>query len=232
MGLVDQIIQAESGGNAAAANPNSSASGLGQFTDATFRDVIRQARPDLAGLPDDQLLALKTDPTIGRQATEAYAQQNQAALAKAGVPVTPGTTYLAHFAGPGGAIKVLQAEPGASVEDVLGAGVVKANPFLRGMTTQDLQAWAAKKMGTALPSAGIQTAPQAPSASPANAIPQPPAPILAGQPQQQASQPSISPLAFQAPDIQAPPIFFAPRRPINLTALQQAIRPPVFPRVS
>jgi hypothetical protein len=48
--------------------------------------------------------------------TEAYANQNQAILSKAGVPVTPGTTYLAHFAGPGGAVKVLQADPNAPVE--------------------------------------------------------------------------------------------------------------------
>src|ERR1700749_2681546 len=101
MAIADQIEGVESAGNPNAANPNSSASGLGQFTDSTFLDVIRKARPDLAGQSDDQLLALKTDPQIGHQATQAYVQQNQAFLAKNGLPVTPGTTYLAHFAGPG-----------------------------------------------------------------------------------------------------------------------------------
>ena len=110
MGLIDSIIGVESGGNPNATNPNSSASGLGQFIDSTWLATIREARPDLAqGKSDAELLALKTNPELSRQMTEAYANQNQAILSKAGVPVTDGNTYLAHFAGPGGAVKVLQA---------------------------------------------------------------------------------------------------------------------------
>ena len=45
----------------------------------------------------------RTDPQLSREMTAAYANKNHAILSKAGVPVTPGTTYLAHFAGPGGA---------------------------------------------------------------------------------------------------------------------------------
>src|ERR1043165_573023 len=106
MGLIDSIIGVESGGNPNATNPNSSASGLGQFIDSTFLATFKSARPDLAqGMTDREILALKTDPQISREMTEAYANQNQAILSKAGVPVTPGSTYLAHFAGPGGAVK-------------------------------------------------------------------------------------------------------------------------------
>ena len=94
MGLIESIIGAESGGDNNAKNPNSSASGPGQFIDSTFLDVIRKARPDLADKSDPELLALKTDPVIGRQATEAYAAQNGQILANNGLPVTDGNTYI------------------------------------------------------------------------------------------------------------------------------------------
>jgi hypothetical protein len=79
LGLIDSIIGVESGGNPNATNPNSSASGLGQFIDSTWLDTIRTARPDLAqGKSDAELLSLKTDPQLSREMTEAYADQNQA----------------------------------------------------------------------------------------------------------------------------------------------------------
>ncbi|MHC2867991.1 hypothetical protein ACVIYH_009124 [Bradyrhizobium diazoefficiens] len=239
MGLADSIIGVESGGNPNATNPNSSASGLGQFIDSTWLSTLKQARPDLAqGKSDADLLALKTDPQLSREMTEAYANQNQTILSKAGVPVTPGTTYLAHFAGPGGAVKVLQADPNAPVEAVLGAAAVKANPFLRGMTVSGLQAWADKKMG------GSSPQPQTAQATPAS---QPSAPLVLP-----SAQPPIFPQAAQAAPqapqqaapadpsyfaqipaeqaMQAPPIQFAQRRPVNLAGLRNMLgaRAPIF----
>ena len=233
MSLTDSIIGAESGGNPNAQNPNSSASGPGQFIDSTFLDVARKMRPELADQPDSSVLALKTDPQFARQATDYYAQQNQAILQKNGVPVTDGTTYLAHFAGPGGAVKVLQADPNAPVSDILGPAVVKANPFLAGMTAQGLHAWAAKKMGASLPQPGVQSAPSAsPPSAPLNIAPQPP--IFAQQPQAQPEQqaaPSapFDPATFAAP-VQPQPIFASPRKPINLAALRAAFPAPSFYR--
>ena len=239
MGLIDSIIGAESGGNPNAVNPRSSASGPGQFLDATFLDVVRKARPDLADKPDSELLTLKTDPVIGRQVTEAYANQNGAILSKNGLPVTDGNVYLSHFAGPGGAVKVLQADPTAPVESILGAAAVKANPFLAGMTAGDLQAWAAKKVGGSTPQ------PQATTASPAgppggllaqpaqpgmplNIAPQAPPIFAPQQPQQRAEAPQAP---FQPPaPIDAPPIFFAPRRAPDLAKLRAAFQAPAFPR--
>ena len=72
MSLIDSIIGAESGGNADARNPNSSASGLGQFLDATWLSMMAKHRPDIQG-SRDELLALKNDPTLSRAMTEAYA---------------------------------------------------------------------------------------------------------------------------------------------------------------
>lgn len=245
MGLADSIIGVESGGNPNATNPNSSASGLGQFIDSTWLATLRQAKPDFAqGKSDAELLALKTDPALSREMTEAYANQNQAILQKNGLPVTPGNTYLAHFAGPGGAVKVLQADPNAMAGDVLGAGVVKANPFLANMTARDLQAWADRKMGGSAPqpqpaqaaSAGPPMAPASPG--PPMVLPSAQPPIFpqaaqaAPQAPQQAAQADPSYFA-QIPAeqaMQAPPIQFAQRRPVNMTALRNALqhRAPFF----
>lgn len=158
MSLIDQIIGVESGGRADAKNPRSSASGLGQFIDSTWETMLAKHRPDLVqGKTREEILALKSDPQLSRAMTEAYAADNGQILQSAGLPVTPASTYLAHFAGPQGAVKVLGANPSAPVESILGAGAVKANPFLKGMTAADLQAWAGRKMGQPAPSSAPQT---------------------------------------------------------------------------
>ncbi len=231
MALGDSIRAAESGGDPNAQNPNSSASGPDQFLDRTWLDTIKVARPDLANQPDDALLALKTNPEISGQVRDTYAAQNQAILSKNGLPVTDGNTYLAHFAGPGGAVKVLQADPNASAASILGPAVVKANPFLANMTAADLQAWASKKVGGSAPQ--LQPAPASPAAPPSaplNIAPQAP-PIFAPQPQaapQQQAQ--AAPAPFEAPQMQAAPIFYAPRRSPDLSKLRAAFQAPVFPR--
>lgn len=152
MALADYIIQAESGGNSYARNPLSSAGGLGQFIDATWLDVLSRYRPDLvSGRSRDELLSLKTDPQLSREMVDAYAAQNAGALQSAGFPVTPGASYLAHFAGPAGAVGVLSADPAAPIGSILGDRAMAANPFLRGMTAGDLMAWADRKMGGNMP---------------------------------------------------------------------------------
>lgn len=231
MGLVDSIIGAESGGDPNARNPSSSASGLGQFIDSTWLDTLKNARPDLAqGKSDAELLALKTDPQLSRQMTEAYAAQNGAILSKAGHPVTPGTTYLAHFAGPQGAVSVLSADPSQPVSSVLTPAAVKANPFLQNMTVGDLRSWADRKMGGAQPQPASPAAP-ANAPQPLNLIPQQAPPIFAQQPQQQAQPDQGGSLFGQMPaQAQAPPIFVPPRRSPDLSKLQAAFAQPTFLR--
>ena len=163
MALVDQIISAESGGNPNARNPHSSAGGAGQFIDSTFLSMIRKHRPDLAaGKSDADILSLKFDPGISREMTAAYAGDNAGILSKAGLPVTPGSTYLAHFAGPQGAVGILNADPSMPVAGILTPAAVKANPFLQGMTAADLRAWADRKVGGKSVPTTHQSAPSAP----------------------------------------------------------------------
>jgi hypothetical protein len=138
-----KIIQVEGGGK----NPRSSADGVGQFTDSTWVESIKKYFPNLAqGRSDDQILDMRKIAPLATRVTEAFTAGNEAGLSKAGLPVTPATTYLAHFAGLGGASKVLEANPNTPVEKLLSPDAIKANKFLQGMTARDLELWAARKM--------------------------------------------------------------------------------------
>lgn len=150
-GLADQIVTAESGGDATAKNPRSSATGAGQFIDSTWLDQVAKYRPDLAGLPRDQILALRNDPNLSKEMVQHYADENGAKLRAAGLPDTDGTRYLSHFAGPGGARAVLSADPSTPVVQVLQPGQVAANPFVQPMTAGQLVDWANRKVGGGAP---------------------------------------------------------------------------------
>lgn len=138
MNILDKIISAESSGNVKKANePNKTASalGLGQFINATRLDVIRRYRHDLAdGKSDAEILELRKNPDLSKEMTARYAAENETRLGQAGVPVTPASTYLMHFAGPGGGVRLMKADPNAPVESILNDDAIQANPFLRGKT--------------------------------------------------------------------------------------------------
>lgn len=146
MAMVDQVIGVESSGDPFAKNPRSSAKGSGQFLSETWLEMINRYRPDLAqGRSREEILQMRNDPNLSRDMTQAYADQNSAFLRSKGIDPTPGNTYLAHFLGAGGASAV-HANPGETVLALLGPEAVRANPFLRGMTGQDVIDWAGRKM--------------------------------------------------------------------------------------
>ncbi|MEP4196421.1 MAG: M23 family metallopeptidase [Aliishimia sp.] len=146
--LVAQIIKVESAGNARAKNPLSSATGLGQFITSTWLRMMRTYRPELASTMSRQdLLNLRFDPTLSREMVTRLAQENETYLKSRGHAINAGRLYLSHFLGPEGANKVLRAPGSQTILDLMGTGVVKANPFLSNYTADDLEAWADRKMG-------------------------------------------------------------------------------------
>ena len=155
--LVDQIVKSESQGNPAAKNPYSSAVGLGQFVEGTWLDLVKTHRPDIAAsLTEKQILELREDSELSRFMTGRYVEQNTSILAKRGLPATPASLYLAHFAGPGGAAAILAAPENADAATVIANAdhrpgitrekIVSGNPFMRNFTAKDLRNWADLKM--------------------------------------------------------------------------------------
>ena len=121
-------------------NPRSSASGKGQFIDSTWLAMMRKYRPDIA-----DPMSVKHNDKLQTEMTELYRQENNKYLSSKGHPVTPGTSYLAHFLGPAGASKVLS-NPNVPVANLFDKKVIAANPFLKNMNTTQLVAMMDKKM--------------------------------------------------------------------------------------
>jgi hypothetical protein len=159
-----RVGQIESGNN-----PNvntaagSSATGLFQITDGTWK-AIMQNHPNLGLTVDGRGSAQQQQAALG-----ALTQDNAKALALGGQQPTPGNLYLAHFAGAGGAVKVLRAPPNTPVEQVLGAQAVASNKFLQGKTTGDL----IKLMNTKMAGVDPKTVPGGVAVAPSEASPMP-----------------------------------------------------------
>lgn len=156
--LVDRIIGVESGGNAAAKNPDSSATGLGQFIASTWLRMFKQYFPDrAAGLSDAMILELRKDAEISREMVGLYLRENAEHLAKANIAITDANLYLAHFLGPGGATKLLSSAPGTTANEVLGADQIASNrSILDGKTREEIIAWAQRKVGISTEELSIQ----------------------------------------------------------------------------
>lgn len=147
--LVPKLIGSESNFDPNAKNPNSSATGAGQFLSGTWVPLFKQLHPDIAaGKTDQQILAMRSNPQYAAEGVAAYAQQNAAALGNSGLPVNGATLAMAHKLGPGGAQSVLNAAPNAPLSTVLPAEVIKANPQLAKLTAGQYAGSLAKQFGT------------------------------------------------------------------------------------
>lgn len=144
-GTMKRIAWIESGGDPSAQNPNSSAGGLFQQTDANAEDY---------GVAD------RKDARQSAKGAAEFAADNIAFLTKAlGREPTPGEIYLAHQQGPGGAKKLLTADQNAKAADIVGEDQVLLNGGTPDMTVGEFTAlWTSKMEGD-----GPATAPGRPS---------------------------------------------------------------------
>lgn len=156
--VVDRMIGVESANNPRAKNPNSSATGLGQFTSGTWMGMFDRVNPTLAHLSRQEKLDLRNDPTISRAMTAQYTIDNAANLQKNGIAVTPESLYASHFLGPQGAVAAYNANPDDRAIDVLGAAAVSANSsIMRGKSIGSVLGYVDRKMAGTLDKASTST---------------------------------------------------------------------------
>jgi hypothetical protein len=129
-------------------NPRSSARGLYQFVDRTFVEQFRRAFPDAAqGRSDADVLRFRGARLAdGRQVEDvlgpAFTQQNVQALGRANIEPNGTNVYLAHHFGADGAVRMLNADRGTPIDRLVSRQVMEANPFLRGLTVNQVLSWA------------------------------------------------------------------------------------------
>lgn len=153
--LAGRIIGAESGGDVNAKNPNSTATGLGQFIESTWLTLFRKYYPEQAAtLGTAGILELRKDQKFSEDLVEKYAAENNEYLQKnsqfyqqATGAVKEAALYLAHFLGPAGAKSLLNAPSGTPVSSLLSQQQIQANQsVLAGKTNDQVLAWAQKRI--------------------------------------------------------------------------------------
>lgn len=114
----------ESSMNPNAKAPTSSATGLYQFLNGTWKDVVNTYGGKY-GLNTSN--ANRLNPEHSTLMAAEYLKQNLAPIKKVKGGINATDAYLTHFLGPGGARKFLSSNPSASSEMVVGAPAVNAN---------------------------------------------------------------------------------------------------------
>jgi len=148
--LLSTIAGLESGGKETAANPRSSAKGLFQFTDATWKGM--------GGKEGEQF-----DPEKNAELGALFTRQNAEGLKKSlGRNPTYGEVYAAHHFGLKGAKDLMNADPKTPIEMAVSPSVLKANPYLKDKNVGQVMALLNSKTGNgvvALADGGIAGAP-------------------------------------------------------------------------
>jgi len=158
--ILANIASQESGGKSNARNPNSSASGLFQFTDGTWLETIKkygaQAGVNVNGMTSSQLLALKSDQRLSAIMGAFYIRDGQRATGA----TTGGGMYLAHLLGPGGAKAVLSANPNTPLRSLVSADAYKSNAalFNKTGTAGGLLSWANNRIGGSVDTSPVTNA--------------------------------------------------------------------------
>lgn len=140
-GYYDRVAQLESGGNPFAVATTSSASGLYQFTKATFE-----------GLGFDW--SKRFDTVTQNSAMEKFTQQNAEILSRNGFDINSPNLYALAFLGQSGGVKALSAPDSAPLSSVISGAALAANASLRGMSVGDFKKMLSAKFGVNLPGSG------------------------------------------------------------------------------
>lgn len=133
--IAAKINQGESGGNPNAQSKTSSAGGLGQQTDKTWANTVRQTLPQLAGMSDQQLVAMRSMPGFNTDMTVALAHKNAQVLQTNNLPVNGATIAIMHTLGAPDGQRVLAASPDTPLDKVIkapGAMDPNSNPQFYG----------------------------------------------------------------------------------------------------
>jgi hypothetical protein len=153
-----RIARAESGLKTNATPGTSSAGGLFQVVDKTWKEF--GGAPGKKFDPDENI----------RVGTDIIAKNAQTLKAFLQRDPRPAEVYAAHYFGPSGAKSFLSAEPGTPMESLFSKEVIKANPNLKGKTSDQVMASLEKKMGST-PASTAATASAAPAAAQAAQTP-------------------------------------------------------------
>ena len=137
--FLDRLMMAESGGRDDAKNPRSSALGPYQFLGSTFIDVMGRYFPTrISGKSDAEVLQLRSDRAVARDAALVYTRENAAFLIERGLDANAAHLRLAFLVGASGAQRVIAAQSKTPVAQLLSAAALEANPFMRAMTAAEL----------------------------------------------------------------------------------------------
>lgn len=141
-----KVATVESGNNPNARAKTSSASGLYQFTESTWKNL--NDKYNLGYKLEDRF-----DPNKSKKMAEILTSENEAVLKTVlGDNITDGDRYLSHFLGAQGAKNLLSSSPDSKVSSVVSQGALKANKSIfynkdgSEKTVNDIRNWANKKM--------------------------------------------------------------------------------------
>jgi hypothetical protein len=182
------IARAESSNNPAAQAKGSTAGGLFQVVDKTWKEF--------GGNPKKKLDA---DENI-RVGTDIIAKNTQTLKAFLNRDPKPAEIYAAHYFGPSGAKTFLAADPATPIVDILGKAAVKANPNLQGKTAGQVLAQLETKMGGKAAAPAPAVSRETPAPTPAEEIMEP---ALRSGMTAQAPAPTPDKLAALGPGYQA-----------------------------
>jgi hypothetical protein len=143
-GTLEAIKEAESAGDPFAKNDNSTAAGLYQFTDQTWKSIMQQA-PDL-GLTEDGRVSGNTAQQ--EKAMKWFTEQNIRKLKREGVAVNLDNIYAAHFLGVDKAVAVLKAPADTKLKTILSTKEMADNDFKKSMRVKDFKNWLKDRLNT------------------------------------------------------------------------------------